>query len=71
MAILSFDEYEALGQTDDEISLLIEHDKWEDLHAFTPGRNATPSWQCHECGDTAEGLMHNNTWRNVEPLIGD
>lgn len=57
--------------SDEEIALLKEHDKGEELHAFAYAKDeSVPNWwTCQECGDTEEGLMHNNTWRNVEPLI--
>jgi hypothetical protein len=58
--------------TDEEIALLKEHDEGEILHEYWPvevGPDAIPV--CVECGDTEEGLMHNNTWRNVEPLLQD
>lgn len=67
------DRMRDLGQTDQEIALLIDHDAGEELHAFRP-RNREPfPFMCSypNCGDTAEGLMHNNTWRNVEPLLLD
>lgn len=60
--------YAALGQTEEEIILLREHDKGETLHEFAAPSAEEPQF-CDECGDTAEGLMHNNTWRNVEPLM--
>lgn len=70
-------DYVALGQTEEEIVLLKEHDKDETLHRFvgvpfdfSDGRPVlSDPVVCKECGDTAEGLMHNNTWRNVEPLV--
>lgn len=34
-----------------------------------PPVNPGPSWYCAECGDDSSGLMHDNTWRNVEPLM--
>lgn len=61
-------KYQELGQTAEEAVLLMEHDEYETLHAFVSGYG-TPF--CRECGDTEEGLMHNNTWRNVEPLMED
>lgn len=61
--------YLALGQDEEEALLLLAHDLDEDLHAFAP---STPGqgeeWQCSDCGDTAEGLMHSNTYRSAEPL---
>jgi hypothetical protein len=59
--------------TDEEIALLKEHDENETLHAFVAHRRDEnySGYECKECGDTAEGLMHNNTWRNVEPLLQD
>lgn len=55
--------------TEEEIALLREHDEGEELHAFVEGEPMW--WACKECGDDASGLMHNNTWRNVEPLMQD
>lgn len=54
-----------------EAMLLAEHDQDEELHPFVAHRRDEDhsGWECSECGDTAEGLMHNNTWRNAEPLI--
>jgi len=59
--------------TDEERRLLIEHDALEVLHSYSPKPDADylEDWCCDECGDTAEGLMHNDTWRNVEPLMED
>lgn len=60
------------GHTFPEAVLLVEHDRDETLHAFWPvGTGPDEVYLCVECGDTAEGLMHNNTWRNVEPLLWD
>jgi hypothetical protein len=65
-----FVDYIGLGQTNEEIALLIEHDAFETLHPFFPRGVSVEDYPfCEECGDTAEGLMHNNTWRNVEPLL--
>lgn len=50
-----------------EECILADHDMDEELHAYT----APEGWECHECGDTAEGLIHSNTWRNVEPLLSE
>lgn len=61
-------DYAALGQTEEEAELLREHDKDEDLHAFV-NVGTTSQEICGECGDDPSGLMHNNTWRNVEPLL--
>lgn len=61
-------DYAALGQTADEAALLRKHDEGETLHPFVA--DGDDSSFCAECGDTEEGLMHNNTWRNVEPLMG-
>jgi len=55
--------------TMDEVFLLREHDEGEELHAFVPSARYTRVGLCVFCDDTAEGLMHNNTWRNVEPLM--
>lgn len=49
-----------------EFCILDDHDADEELHPYEDGGNG---WECAECGDTAEGLMHNNTWRNIEPLL--
>ena len=51
-----------------EECILEDHDVDEELHAFAPGW-FPPYTFCAECGDTEEGLMHNNTWRNIEPLL--
>lgn len=60
---------EALGQSNEEIDVLLQHDAGEDLHAFVAD-DADDDWFfCVECGDTEDGLMHNNAWRNVEPLL--
>lgn len=50
--------------------ILADHDAGEDLHVFEPSteEDAEP-WQCADCGDTAEGLMHSNTDRDIEPLL--
>jgi hypothetical protein len=73
------DLYSAYNYTQEEVDLLREHDENEDLHAYI-SKGEEPShlpadetnwWQCKECGDDASGLMHNNTWRNVEPLMED
>lgn len=61
-------DYEALGQTAEEIGLLAMHDRDEVLHPFVALLNGDSPF-CKECGDTEEGLMHNNTYRNVEPLL--
>lgn len=65
-------DYEGLGQTPEEIVLLRKHDEGETLHPYdgpiAPDNDGTAP-VCLECGDTAEGLMHNNTWRNVAPLL--
>lgn len=61
--------------TEEEAMLLRKHDESETLHAYVP--NSTDEdepdvfWAglCEVCDDTAEGLMHNNTYRNVEPLM--
>ena len=64
------DLYSARNYTQEEIDLLREHDENETLHAFEPTLHpAGAEWACTHCGDTEEGLMHNNTWRNVEPLL--
>ena len=65
------DLYSGFGYTEEEIALLKEHDNGEELHAFAYAKDESISnwWACQECGDTQEGLMHNNTWRNVEPLL--
>jgi hypothetical protein len=61
--------------TDEEIALLREHDEGEELHAYaaigdTGDENDDWFWfACVVCGDDSSGLMHNNTWRNVEPLM--
>lgn len=62
-----------------EACILFDHDVDEELHAYVPKRDEDheagedQSWSdydsCKECGDTEEGLMHNNTERNVEPLL--
>lgn len=63
------------GYSYEEIRLLEKHDEGETLHAFFPREDTEDdtepvTWEvCGECGDTPEGLMHNNTWRNVEPLM--
>ncbi len=68
-------DYVALGQTEAEADLLRKHDKSEELHGFFAREDCeddenSVDWEvCGECGDTPEGLMHNNTWRNVEPLL--
>lgn len=64
------DPYSPFYYTDEERRLLIEHDRDEVLHPFVGG-SADMDWMCNDCGDTAEGLMHNNTHRNVEPLMED
>ena len=51
-----------------EECILADHDVDEELHAFRRREDKWPDL-CVECGDTAEGLMHNNTDRNVEPLL--
>jgi hypothetical protein len=58
--------YNPFWYSEEEIALLKEHDKGETLHKYRPSMGSP---FCRECGDTEEGLMHNNTWRNVEPLI--
>lgn len=60
--------YKFLGQTEQETLLLIAHDKDEVLHPFV-ANVGDDTYSCQECGDTEAGLMHNNTWRNVEPLM--
>lgn len=55
----------------EEIRMLQAHDQGETLHAFIPAGGPLDYGICGECGDTEEGLMHNNTWRNVEPLMED
>lgn len=62
------DLYTRFGYTEEEISLLKEHDEGEELHPFV-AKVGQDTYGCQECDDTAEGLMHNNTWRNVEPLM--
>ncbi|MEO6156503.1 MAG: hypothetical protein ABIQ39_02615 [Ilumatobacteraceae bacterium] len=62
-------DYAALGQTEQEAALLRKHDEDETLHAFV--QNPIVTYLCAECGDTEDGLMHNNVWRNVEPLLCD
>lgn len=64
------DPYSDFGYTEEEITLLVKHDMGEELHAFVPpfDPDVTPQC-CVECGDDSSGLMHNNTWRNVEPLM--
>jgi hypothetical protein len=62
---------ESFDYTDQEIALLREHDKDETLHAFVQTSTEDDFDFCAECGDTEEGLMHNNTRRNVEPLLED
>ncbi len=59
--------YEALGQTAEEAALLSEHDEGKELHPYNGAVDT--HWRCLTCGDTEEGLMHNDTWRNVEPLM--
>lgn len=55
-----------------EQCILDDHDADEDLHAYQPIDSTTLSWPfCAVCGDTEEGLMHNNTGRNIEPLLRD
>lgn len=49
-----------------EFCILDDHDDQEGLHAFEPSHIGH---YCSECGDTEEGLMHNNTERNIEPLL--
>lgn len=61
-------DYDYLGQTEFEAELLRKHDENEELHAFVEGMDSQGVF-CRYCGDTEEGLMHNNTWRNVEPLM--
>ena len=63
--------YLAEGYTKSEAILLAEHDENEELHSYSPKPDADylEDWCCDECGDTSEGLMHNDTWRNVEPLL--
>lgn len=61
--------YTEFDYTEEEITLLMIHDADEELHSFISRQSPLLAWQCAECGDTAEGLMHNNTWRNVEPLM--
>jgi len=61
-----------LDYTDEEIALLAKHDEGETLHAYSPvgpDGDGFAYHACEECGDTEEGLMHNNTHRNVEPLM--
>ena len=57
-----------------EAEVLADHDEGETLHAYDgplfPDHDGTPP-ACLECGDTPEGLMHNNTERNIEPLLAD
>lgn len=50
-----------------EAEVLADHDQYETLHAFFANGDEFPT--CEECGDTEEGLMHNNTERNIEPLL--
>lgn len=64
------DLYSGFDYSNEEISLLRDHDEGETLHAFVASKGCCGN-HCKECGDTAEGLMHNNTWRNVEPLMED
>lgn len=61
--------YLALGQDEDEALLLLQHDQGEDLHKFVADVPDADTATCTECGDDASGLMHNNTWRNAEPLL--
>lgn len=57
-----------------EEEVLAWHDEGEELHAFrrVSGEGELFDFEdstCIECGDTEEGLMHNNTERNIEPLL--
>lgn len=52
-----------------EECILADHDHDEELHPFEGRSDPDRSWACKTCGDTAEGLMHNNTERNIEPLL--
>lgn len=55
---------------DSEECILADHDEGETLHKFDAKREgACDTWVCKECGDTPEGLMHNNTQRSIEPLL--
>lgn len=47
--------------------ILFDHDVDEELHPFVTSEPGSPV--CWTCGDTEEGLMHNNTERNIEPLL--
>lgn len=47
--------------------ILEDHDAGEELHSYYANGDEFPT--CEECGDTEEGLMHNNTDRNIEPLL--
>lgn len=69
------EQMEKFGQTDEEIALLLKHDENEELHAYVAENpdvaacHSEPYGLCVECGGTEDDLMHNNTWRNVEPLM--
>ena len=54
-----------------EACILADHDNGETLHAFEATEPYDEDWIpiCKICGDTDTGLMHNNTERNVEPLL--
>ncbi len=59
---------------DTEAEVLAAHDEGEELHAFRPvfGDGETFDGEvntCIDCGDTEEGLMHNNTVRSIDPLL--
>lgn len=82
-ATYALPDYAALGQDDEETILLARHDLGESLHAYESCSGTQPggaecdchfahdadNGPCTVCSDTAEGLMHNNTWRSVEPLM--